>query len=154
MAERLGLPFVDLDEAIERREGATASALFAQRGEAYFRKCEREVTEELAQRSERIVVATGGGWVTNAGVVALLRTRGRIIYLATSPERAVTRLEGFVETRPLLAGPDPLGALRMLLLERRALYEGAADVVLPTDLLTVQEVTERVVELASISGDR
>jgi shikimate kinase len=154
VAGRLGRPFVDLDAEIERREGRRVSEIFGKLGEAHFRRLERELTEEMAQQGGSEVVATGGGWVTNEGVVALLRKGGRIMYLETSPERALARLGGAEETRPLLAGPDPLGALRRLVQARRLLYEAAADVVVPTDLLTVQQVTDRIAELASAPGGR
>jgi shikimate kinase len=153
LAGRLGRPFVDLDEEIARREGAAVTTLFAAHGERYFRLRERDLTAELATRDEPLVIATGGGWVTNEGVVSLLRKRGRIILLATSAERAMARLAGASADRPLLAGPDPLGALRMLLRGRQSLYERAADVVVSTDLLTVQQVTDKLVELASTPGE-
>lgn len=155
LALRLGRPFVDLDREIERREGAPVGEIFARAGEAHFRRLERELSEALARSAGgREVIATGGGWVTNEGVVALLRRGGRIIYLEVSPERALARMAGAEGTRPLLAGPDPLGALRMLVEARRLLYEAAADVVISTDLLTVQQVTAKIAELASVSGGR
>jgi len=154
LAARLGRRFVDLDAEIERREGTTVGGLFAERGEEFFRACERSLTEELALVAEPVVLSTGGGWVTNAGVVALLRPPGRIIYLKVSPERALARLGEARSTRPLLRRADPLDALRMLSEARGKLYEAAADHVVVTDLITVQQVTERLAELASVSGAR
>jgi shikimate kinase len=87
--------------------------------------------------------------VTVPGAVALLRPPGRIIHLAVSPERALARLGGARRERPLLRRPDPLAALESLLVARRAAYEACADHVVATDLLTVQQVTNAVVELAS-----
>ena len=154
LARRLGRPFLDLDAEIVRREGRSIAEIFARLGEAHFRRLERDLSMEVARTAGGAIVATGGGWVTNEGVVALLRTGGRIIYLETSPERALARLSGAEESRPLLAGADPLGALRMLVQARRLLYEAAADVVVSTDLLTVQQVTDRIAELASTPGWR
>jgi shikimate kinase len=149
-AARLGWPFVDLDEVIERREGRTVAELFAERGEAYFRERELAATGELRGAHVPSVVAPGGGWVTVPGAVALLRPPGRIIHLAVSPERALARLgRAARRTRPLLRRPDPLAALESLLAARRQAYEACADFVVGTDLLTVQQVTDAVVELAS-----
>ena len=149
-ARLLGRPFLDLDAEIERREGCTVAELFASRGEAYFRECEWELTAELRDAKEPLVLAPGGGWVTVPGVVALLRPPGRIIYLEVSPARALERLEAPSEpSRPLLRRADPEAALRELAERRRTLYEAAADHVLATDLVTVQEVAELVAELAS-----
>jgi shikimate kinase len=149
VAERLGRPFVDLDDVIERQEGRTVAELFAERGEAYFRARELAATAELRAAAAPSVVAPGGGWVTVPGAVALLRPPGRIIHLAVSPERALARLGGARRERPLLRRPDPLAALESLLVARRAEYEACADHEVATDLLTVQQVTNAVVELAS-----
>ncbi|HWJ22937.1 MAG TPA: shikimate kinase [Gemmatimonadaceae bacterium] len=145
----LGWPFVDLDEEIERREGRSVAELFAERGEGYFRERELAATAELRAAGTSSVVAPGGGWVTVPGAVALLRPPGRIIHLAVSPERALARLGGSRQSRPLLRRPDPLAALESLLSARQQAYEACSDHVVRTDLLTVQQVTDAVVELAS-----
>ncbi|MFL5577306.1 MAG: shikimate kinase [Gemmatimonadaceae bacterium] len=155
VAERLGRPFIDLDTEIERREGRSVAELFATRGERYFRDRERLFTKELRGATGPLVLAPGGGWVTNHGVVALLRPPGRIIYLEVAPERALSRLGDAAQpVRPLLQRPDPLHALRELAERRRALYESSSDAVVRTDLLSVQQVTDVIVELASRAGAR
>ena len=145
----LGWPFVDLDEEIERREGKSVAELFAERGEGYFRERELAATAELRAAGTSSVVAPGGGCVTVPGAVALLRPPGRIIHLAVSPERALARLGGSRQSRPLLRRPAPLAALESLLSARQQAYDACADHVVRTDLLTVQQVTDAVVELAS-----
>ena len=147
LAERLGRPFLDFDEELERREGRTVAAIFAERGEGYFRALERALTEELAG-APPMVLAPGGGWITNAGVVALLRPPASIMYLAASPATALRRLGPARDARPLLQGPDPLASLRGLLVRREAAYR-AADHVIDTDLLDPQGVIEKLVVLAT-----
>src|SRR5262245_821539 len=78
VAQQLGRAFLDLDEEIERREGRTVSQIFAESGEAYFRKKERHLTEELREAG-LMVLAPGGGWIANADVVTMLRPPGRMI---------------------------------------------------------------------------
>jgi shikimate kinase len=152
LAERLGRMFLDLDKEIERREGATISALFAERGEHYFREKERALTEELRLLGN-MVLSPGGGWITNPDVVALLRPPARIIHLKVRPETALERLGPERQTRPLLMRPDPLAELRRLHTERQALYM-AADHTIDTERLTVQQVAEKVAELAATLGHR
>ena len=123
--------------------------IFADEGEARFRELELRMTAELRGASEASIVAPGGGWATIPGAVALLRPPARIIHLAVSPERALARLGRARRERPLLQRPDPLAVLEALLLARRAAYEACADHEVVTDLLTVQQVTNAVVELAS-----
>ena len=45
IATQVGVPFVDLDQAIEDRTGRSVSQLFVERGEAGFRALEREALE-------------------------------------------------------------------------------------------------------------
>lgn len=56
-----GLPFLDLDECIEEREGRSISEIFATDGERYFRETERRVLHELCGERDEFVMATGGG---------------------------------------------------------------------------------------------
>lgn len=147
-ADRLGWAFVDLDEEIVRAaDGRPVAELFATEGEPAFREREREATRNLRGR-RRIVVASGGGWMANPGCAALLRPPARIIHLRVGVRSALDRLRGSPETRPLLAGPDPAGALADLDRRRAAAYAGA-DVVIDTEVLSLQAVVESLVRLAS-----
>lgn len=152
VAERLGRVFMDLDREIERREAATVSELFAEKGEPYFRQKERELTEELS-RMGNMVLAPGGGWITNADVVALLRPPGRIIYLKVKPETAIARLGDERTTRPLLMRPDPLGELKRMLLQREPMFL-KADHVIDTERLKPQQVIDEVLKLGGAVGRR
>ena len=120
--------------------------IFRLRGEEHFRAMEFALTEELSTTSG-MVLSPGGGWITQEKSVELLRSAGRIIYLRASPEAVARRLRR-VETRPLLAGRDPVVALTELYQKRRALYE-TADAVLDTERLARQQLIAKVVELAA-----
>ncbi len=148
-ARALGRPFLDFDIEIERREGMPLRELFRDKGEDHFRALEHALTSEVSTTGG-MVLSPGGGWITQPASVELLRKAGRIIYLRASPEAVARRLRR-VETRPLLAGRDPLVALRELYAKRRALYEGA-DAVLDTERLSRHELIARVVELGSHQG--
>lgn len=145
-ARQLGRPFLDFDAEIEKRAGMNVRDIFRLRGEDAFREMELELTRELSA-TEGMVLSPGGGWITQPGAVELLRSAGRIIYLRASPEAVARRLRR-VETRPLLAGRDPVVALRELYHKRRALYE-TADAVIDTERLARQQLIAKVVELAS-----
>jgi shikimate kinase len=147
VAREVGVPFLDLDEEIASREGRTVAEIFAESGEPYFRAREREVTAELRARPP-MVVAPGGGWAADPGNPALLRPPGRIIYLRVSPTIAVRRMGLGVLRRPLLAGPDPVGALEALLARREPAYV-TADVVIDTDRRTRQQITAALRQTAA-----
>jgi shikimate kinase len=145
-ARRLGRTFLDFDEEIERRSGMQVREIFRLKGEEHFRALELALTRELSSTGG-MVLSPGGGWIAQPGSVELLRSTGRIIYLRASPEAVARRLRR-VETRPLLAGRDPVVALRELYEKRVALYE-TAHVVLDTERLARQQLITKVVELGS-----
>ncbi|MGH7651412.1 MAG: shikimate kinase [Gemmatimonadaceae bacterium] len=145
-ARRLGRTFLDFDREIERRAGMEVREIFRVMGEQHFRGLELELSRELSAQ-EGMVLSPGGGWITQRDSVELLRSTGRIIYLRASPEAVARRLRR-VETRPLLAGRDPVVALRELYEKRRTLYE-TADIVLDTERLVRKQLIAKVVELAS-----
>ena len=152
LAARLGRPFVDFDEEIERREGHPVARIFAERGEGYFRALELRLTEEMRDAGGGMVLAPGGGWGTVPESVRLLRPPAAVIYLATRPATALERMGQQRDLRPLLAGPDPLGALNRLLDERRALYEAASDFRVDTEIVDLQSLTEQLVAWISLFG--
>ncbi len=145
-AKLLGRPFIDFDTEIEHREHASVAEIFARSGEAYFRSLEQALSVELA-RSAGMVMAPGGGWVTNDAAVALLRPRASIIYLRATPTTVLSRMARGRARRPLLEGADPLARLTELYQARQKLYE-TADLVLDTEVIDKTEVIEQVRQYA------
>lgn len=143
VGEKLNRTFLDFDLEIERREGMPVAQIFGERGEAGFRALERTLTQELTVFGN-MVVAPGGGWVSDPEVVALLRPPARLVYLRVRPETALQRLGG-AGGRPLLNHPDPLGELKSLFESRRQAYL-SADFVVDTELLTPQQVADKIIE--------
>jgi shikimate kinase len=146
VARRLGRQFLDFDQEIERRSGMDVREIFRLKGEEHFRELEFALSQELSSTGG-MVLSPGGGWIAQQRSVELLRSVGRIIYLRASPEAVARRLRR-VETRPLLAGRDPVVALQELYQKRRALYE-TADTVLDTERLARQQLIAKIVEFAS-----
>jgi len=150
VATRLDRTFLDFDFEIERREGKSITEIFGEQGEAYFRAKELALTKEL-QQVGNMILAPGGGWITNPDVVGLLRPPGRLIYLRVQPGTALSRLGTRRSLRPLLSRPDPGAELERLYGQRRAAYENA-DHIVDTELYSLQRVIEKVLELASSVG--
>lgn len=104
LAQRLGLPFVDLDHEIERRSGRTIPDLFRERGEAEFRSLESEALEQSALA--RVVVATGGGVVERPPNVAIMLRTGRVLWLDVPFDTLLERLARSNDERPLFQNPE------------------------------------------------
>jgi shikimate kinase len=133
LARRLGWEALDLDRVIEAREGRTVARIFRESGEAYFRALEAAATAEAAERTG-VVLAPGGGWITNPALLERLGPGTLSVWLQVSPETVLARAGPDRAARPLLDVPDPLAAVRRLLAEREPLYRLAAHAV-STDTL-------------------
>lgn len=147
VAARLGWRFVDLDGAIAHRAGLPVTEIFATGGEATFRRLEREETATLAGERD-LVLAPGGGWMLDPANRQLFRELTLTVYLRISPATAMVRLEREVGSRPLLAGPNPLGSIERLLAVREAAYL-QANHQLAVDSMTPSEIADTIVALAT-----
>ena len=103
LAKDKGLPFLDLDESVEFREGRSISVIFAKEGEEYFRKREREILHEICNEADEFVLATGGGTPCFFDNMDYMNQAGTTVFLNTSPLVIVDRLKRQRADRPLLA---------------------------------------------------
>ncbi len=152
LAERLGWDFLDFDEEIERRTGLAIPDIFRRMGEPAFRALEAELTAECGDL-DHIVLAPGGGWITQPELLELLAPGTLLVWLRVSPEEAVRRAMRARTHRPLLAGPDPLARARLLLSEREPLYR-QADVAVDVDDRDPDEVAAEIAGIARRYGAR
>ncbi len=150
VAARLGRPFIDTDTLIEERAGRSIPRIFAEDGEAAFRRLEAEVVVAAAAR-EGVVIATGGGAVLRPENMAHLRRNGVIVALRADPRAILARVDP-AGRRPLL-GEDPERTIRRLLAERDALYLNA-DLVVDTSALSLEAVAARVIAFLSAQDGR
>ncbi len=147
LAERLGVPFVEVDQAVEERAGLSLGEVFEYHGAGHYRDLERAVLEGLLGR--RVVLATGGSVVTDPGAWSTLRARARTVWLRASPESHLARVEAQGDHRPMRGRADALAELRGILTAREALYAGA-ELVIDTESRAPEACADRVV--AWVSG--
>ncbi|HET7275741.1 MAG TPA: shikimate kinase [Longimicrobiaceae bacterium] len=144
LALRLGWPHLDTDEIIERAERRKISDIFQNSGEQYFRTLEARATGALAAQKE-VLISTGGGWMMDPRLPAMLRPAATLVWLEVSAEQALHRLGGTEarDCRPLLASPDPEATVRRMLAEREPIYR-TADHAISTDGLSVADVATEI----------
>jgi XRE family transcriptional regulator, aerobic/anaerobic benzoate catabolism transcriptional regulator len=147
LAKRLGRAFVELDEEIERRAGLRLSEIFEIHGEAYYRRLERELVRELLAAPRPIVLATGGGLVSDAETWALLRAGARTIWLRARPEDHFGRVLAQGDQRPMADRPRAMTELKAILDARAPLY-AQADRTIDTWERSPTEIAE------SLAGER
>ena len=145
LAARLGLPFVDADEEIEKAAGQSIEDMFAEHGEPYFREGERKVLARL-MRSGPQVLATGGGAFVNAETRTAIAERGISVWLKAELPLLVRRVSKR-SNRPLLKGSDPQTVMQNLMDVRYPVYAQADITVesrdVPHDVI-VAEIIERL----------
>jgi len=128
LAQKAGLPFIDLDEWVEHSEGASIRAIFETKGEPCFRRLERDALRAMAQFRD-VVVSCGGGTPCFFGNMRWMNEHGATIYLRATPEILAHRLSRQQEQRPLLKGlgQEELEAfVRSKLAEREPCYLDAS----------------------------
>ncbi len=151
LADRLGWRFVDFDPEIEARTGLTVPEIFRREGEPRFRSLEAELTTELAGEMD-VVLAPGGGWMAQPGLLDLVRPDSIVVWLRVTSEEAVRRAVRDDVVRPLLAGEaDPLAAAHRLLASREAQY-ARADWVLDVDGRDPDDVAGELAERLAEAG--
>ncbi|MDQ3570790.1 MAG: shikimate kinase [Actinomycetota bacterium] len=144
LATRLGYPYLDSDEQVERRTGHTVREIFEVQGEAAFRQEEKRALAEALSIDGPVVVSVAGGAVLDADNRRRLQEAGLVVWLKAGVATLAERVVG-AQHRPLL-GDDPLHSLTRLNLRRRPLYEELADLVIDVEQLTPEEVTEQIVQ--------
>ncbi len=156
LAERLGRKLVDVDSVVQEA-GHSIAEIFASEGEVGFRRRERQAVEKVA-RAKGTVIATGGGSVLDAHNVKALKRSGVLVYLDTSVDELVERLEGDVD-RPMLKGEEGVfgeGELRRrvegLLGKRKPIYEAVADHVVACNRRSPDEVANDIVQRLHVAG--
>jgi shikimate kinase len=156
LANTLGWEFLDLDQVIEKQETLSVVRIFELKGEEYFRNLERQVLNEVTKR-DNIIVALGGGTITNPVNFRMMKQSGKIIYLQSSPEKIYVRIKGKLD-RPLFKDlvmenrpkEDFIERISNLLNDRKKYYE-KADYVYNTDVdslgMTIDLIAKKIEKL-------
>jgi len=126
LSRRLGLPFEDLDDRIQHREGKTIEQIFRESGEAEFRKAEtaalRELLGELGS-SRRVVALGGGAFVQTANATLIEEAEVHSVFLDAPVDELMRRCVDEPKERPLRRDPKQF---RELYEQRRRSYMRAA----------------------------
>ena len=128
LAERLRLPFLDLDDDIRQATRQSIAALFDQLGEEGFRRLETRQLRQALESDTPGVLALGGGCPLSEQNAALLRQHTTLLLLDTPFELCYERILAD-EGRPL-AYQKTKEELWRLYRERRPVYLERCDGIL------------------------
>ena len=147
LAKKLKKTFFDTDHEIETKLGVKVSVIFELEGEEGFRKRETQMIDELSSKKD-IILATGGGAILSEENRALLKERGKVIYLNAKPQHLAKRM-GYDKDRPLLQQGNMLETLNQLYKDRHPLYLNVASFVVDTGQQKTQTIINKIESLLS-----
>jgi XRE family transcriptional regulator, aerobic/anaerobic benzoate catabolism transcriptional regulator len=125
LADRLAVPFIELDREIERRSGASLSELFDMFGQATFRRAERDALEDVLAREAGFVMATSGSIVTEPATLERLLSTCRTVWVKAEPTEHMARVMQQGDMRPMGNSPRAMEDLNAILNSRTPLYAKA-----------------------------
>ena len=151
LAQKLEVPFLEMDALVEEAAGLSLGDIFALHGEAYHRRLAREVLIRFLAETEAAVLATPGSLVTDRESFRLLQKRCRTVWLQASADDHWQRVLAQGDSRPSAASPHAREELRALLKAREPLY-AQADVTVDTSRHGVAGTVQQI--LRSMGGGK
>ena len=142
LAERLDVPFIELDREIERRSGANLSEIFDMFGQETFRRAEREALDDVLRRHPHFVIATSGSIVTEPGTLELLLASCFTVWVRAEPEEHMKRVMAQGDMRPMANNARAMEDLVSILKSREPLYAKAEAVLATTGKTPEQNLAE------------
>jgi XRE family aerobic/anaerobic benzoate catabolism transcriptional regulator len=125
LAQRLEVPFFELDALIEERAGMPLRTLFETYGEAFYREQQLGALEGWLAQHGSGVLATGGSLVMDSAAFARLRATCRTIWLRAAPEEHFQRVVDQGDLRPIAGRSRAMTELKAILAAREPLYAQA-----------------------------
>jgi XRE family aerobic/anaerobic benzoate catabolism transcriptional regulator len=145
LAKKIGWSFVELNKEIERQNGLSVAEIIALYGQEGFRRMEQTALGQLLARKEPMVLATGGGIVSEPLTFDLILKSFYTIWLKAEPEEHMARVRKQGDLRPMADDRSAMAELRNILLSREPLYARASAVV-DTAGLSVDDAATRLIE--------
>ena len=145
LAKKIGWSFVELNKEIEAQNGLSVAEIIALYGQEGFRRMEQAALGQLLARKELMVLATGGGIVSEPLTFDLILSSFYTIWLKAEPEEHMARVRGQGDLRPMADDRSAMAELRTILLSREPLYARASAVV-DTAGLTVDNAAARLID--------
>jgi XRE family transcriptional regulator, aerobic/anaerobic benzoate catabolism transcriptional regulator len=144
LAERLGIPFVELDREIERESGVSLATIFDFYGQAGFRRMERRCLDRIIEEHPRFVLATGGSIVSEPSTFERLLASCYTVWLKAAPAEHMERVVAQGDMRPMAGNRESMADLQRILAGREPLYR-RADATIETSGKTVPEAVDALV---------
>jgi XRE family aerobic/anaerobic benzoate catabolism transcriptional regulator len=143
LAERLSVPFIEMDARIQESSGLPVDQIFELHGERYYRRLERETLARILAHGAPALVAAAGGVINEPTTWDVLRREARVVWLKARAEDHWNRVVAQGDRRPMADNPDAMAELRAMLAAREPSY-ALAHLVVDTTGCTPEEVALKV----------
>ena len=145
LSQKLQIPCIEMDESLVKKIGMAIPEFVEERGWEKFRDVEAEITERLSKK-DNVILSTGGGVILRKTNVDNLKQNGKLFYLKAHLETLILRM-GNDPNRPFLTNQKTRKEeIEQVLRERTLLYKNAADVIIETDNLTIDQTIHEIIE--------
>jgi XRE family transcriptional regulator, aerobic/anaerobic benzoate catabolism transcriptional regulator len=138
LAEDLHIPFVELDQEIERDAGMELSEIFSLYGQTGYRRIEKKTLDRVLQQHERAVISIGGGVVSEKDTYDQLLANCFTVWIKAHPEEHMSRVVAQGDLRAMADNAEAMEDLRRILEAREPLYR-RADVQLETSRESIEQ---------------
>jgi len=145
LAKQIGWHFVELNKEIEAENGLSVAEIIALYGQEGFRRLEQSALNQLLTRKELMVLATGGGIVSEPLTFDLILSSFYTVWLKAEPEEHMARVRGQGDLRPMADDRSAMAELRNILTSREPLY-ARANAVVDTAGLAVDAAAARLID--------
>ena len=149
IAERLEVPFLELDRIVEQQNGMSLGELFEMFGQETFHRSERAALEAILAKYPSFVLATGGGIVAEPATYELLLTFCLTVWVRASPEEHMQRVMKQGDLRPMANSAAAMDDLLAILRSREPLYS-KADILLDTANKTPRQSLDELYMLLGV----
>lgn len=153
LAESIGWKFIELNKEIEKQSELSVAEILALYGQEGFRRKEQEALAHLLAQRDPIVLATGGGIVSEPVTFDLVLSSFYTVWLRAKPEEHMGRVRKQGDLRPMADNRSAMEELRTILLSREPLYARAAAEV-DTAGLTIDKAAEKLRKAIAPALDR
>ena len=149
LAEKLQVPFFDLDHMIETHEKQTIPEIFKIRGEKTFRDIERKLLVAQTDEMEG-VMALGGGSLQNQHLVDHIKLNGWLVYLSPPIDTLIDRLKD-TSGRPVISDSNTSELKKRIytLLAERTPFYSQAHITVKTGILPPEEIADLIIKKLS-----
>jgi len=138
------IPFIDIDDEITKQEALSISEIFNTKGEAYFRKLEHTILQQIISTKEKKIIACGGGTPCFYNNMKNMKSAGITIWLNIPTNILLQRLQLEQAKRPLLQDIDDIKVFIEKQLQKREMYYKQADIIINNTNISIEEFVKTI----------